>query len=253
MKLSVVIIAQNEADRLGDALESCRTVADEMVVVDGGSTDATVALAIAGGARVEHYPFHDFATQKNTALDCATGDWVLNLDADERLSPELRQEILVLKTGGPVDKTGYAMPRLPWYLGRFIRHSGWYPECKVRLFKKEGARWQGRVHERLIREGPTGRLRGPILHYTYRDISDHVQRINRYSSFQAFDLANRSTVRLLLGSLLFPGFRFVRHYLWKLGFLDGWPGLVIAAVSAWSVALKYWKALEIKRAPKPPS
>lgn len=248
MKISVAIIAFNEADRIGDALESCRGVADEIVVVDSFSTDRTVEIARDHGARVCQHVFTDFGSQKNFALDEARYEWVFNLDADERLSGELREEILRLKTRGEeIAAACFSIKRKTFYLGRWIRHSGWYPDRKVRLFKKEKSRWSGRVHEALRVDGEMGRLDGDILHYTYRDIDDHIKRMNRYSAMQAEDMVNRGKKCLYLRFLILPGVTFFRFYIWKLGIMDGLPGLVIALVSSWATAMKYMKAIAIKR------
>jgi len=248
MKISVAIIAFNEADRIGDALKSCRGVADEIVVVDSFSTDRTVEIAREHGARVCQHAFADFGSQKNFALDEAQYEWVLNLDADERLSGELREEILKLKgSRGEIVAACFSIKRKTFYLGRWIRHSGWYPDRKVRLFKKEKSRWSGRVHEALLVDGEMGRLDGDILHYTYRDMDDHIKRMNRYSAMQAEDIAARGKKCLFFRFLILPWVTFLRFYIWKLGMLDGFPGLVIALVSSWATAMKYLKAIAIKR------
>ncbi len=144
----------------------------------------------------------------------------------------------------------FAIKRKTFYLGRWIRHSGWYPDRKVRLFRKKGAAWQGRIHERLMVAGDVLPLAGAILHYTYRDISDHVRRLNRYSTFLAEEIVRGKKKFLLLRLLMLPPVTFLRHYFWRLGFLDGFAGLVIATVSSWGTAMKYFKAMAIKRAPQ---
>jgi glycosyltransferase involved in cell wall biosynthesis len=252
MNISVVIITLNEERRLPDALASVRPVADEIVVVDSLSQDKTVEVARAFGAAVYSQKFESYSAQKNLANRKANGDWILSLDADERLSPELQAAILALKSGPEPTLGGYAFNRLPHYLGRWIRHSGWYPDCKVRLFRKAGALWHGDIHEKLVLDGPSGRLRGDLYHFTYHHIGEHIETLNRYSTMLARGLRG-SRPRLLAGALLLPPVTFLRHYLFKLGCLDGLAGLVIATVSAWGTALKYFKALELrageKRAP----
>ena len=141
----------------------------------------------------------------------------------------------------------FSMPRRTFYLGRWIDHGGWYPDRKVRLFKKNAASWHGRIHERLQVTGDIARLSGEILHFTYRDISDHVRRLDRYSSFQAEEIVRQKIKFLLLRLLLLPPTTFIRHFVWRLGFLDGFAGLVIAMVSSWGTALKYFKAIALKR------
>ncbi len=249
MKLSVVIITYNEEDRLEDALKSCREVADEIVVVDSFSTDNTVGVAEEYNAAVYKNKFQDYGTQKNFALDKASFPWVLNLDADERLSDPLREEILKLKSmeESQIGADGFLIKRKTAYMGRWIIHSGWYPDRKLRLFKKEKSRWHGRIHEGLRLDGTTTKLEGDILHFTYRDITDHISRLNRYSRMQAEDMVKKGKGLLYLRALLLPPITFIRFYIWKMGILDGFPGFVIALVSSWSTAMKYLKAIELKR------
>lgn len=249
MKISAVIITYNEEDRLPAALASLQGVADEVVVVDSYSGDRTLEIARAAGARVEQHRFEDYGQQKNFAMAQAIHEWILNLDADERVSPELKRAIAVLKEkGAAAGVAGFAIQRRTHYLGRWIRHSGWYPDRKVRLFKKSGASWQGSIHERLNISGATAHLSGAILHFTYRDISDHLRRINRYSSLQATEIAEKGKRFLLCRAFILPISTFARHYILKLGFLDGFPGFVIALFSSWATALKYIKAREMKKA-----
>lgn len=248
MKISAVIITFNEEDRLPDALASLLGVADEIVVLDSFSTDRTAEIAQKARAVFHQNRFEDYGRQKNLALQKAGHEWILNLDADERVSPELKSAIMELK-GTPPDEniSAFAIKRRTCYLGRWIRHSGWYPDRKVRLFRKSRSRWQGRVHERLQVTGEVASLPGAILHYTYRDIGDHVGRLNRYSNFQAEEIVRQKKKFLFLRLLLLPPVTFLRHYLWRLGFLDGFPGLVIASISSWGTAMKYFKAIANKR------
>ena len=247
MKISMVMITRNEEERLSATLDSCAGIADELVVVDSLSTDRTTAIAKEYGARVYSRPFNGFAAQKNFALDQAQYPWVLSLDADEHLSPELREELQALKHSGPGDISGFYLPRKTFYLGRWIHHSGWYPQAKLRLFRNQGARWQGRIHERLILQGKKQQLTGALLHYTYRDIADHARRINHYSSLQAQDGVEKGKSWLWLRFVLQPPMVFFRHYLLKQGVLDGFPGLVIAVLSAYGVALRHAKAIAMRR------
>ncbi len=248
MKLSVVMITLNEEDRIEDALKSCADIADEIVVVDSFSTDRTLEIAQRYGARIYKNTFVDYGSQKNFALDKASYQWVLNLDADERVSELLKKEIQTVKQQpeDQIDTDGFLVKRKNFYMGRWIRHSGWYPDRKLRLFRKDKSQWYGRVHEGLALEGKATPMEGDILHYTYRDIADHVNRLNRYSQFQAEDIARKKKL-LYLRAFLLPGVTFLRFYAWKMGILDGFPGFVIALVSSWSTALKYLKAIEIKR------
>lgn len=248
MKLSVTIITYNEEDRLEDALKSVYEIADEIVVLDSYSTDQTVEIAKKYNARVLFNTFDNYGDQKNLALDHATHEWVLNLDADERVSPELADSIRRLKETSTGEADGFLIKRKTNYLGRWITHSGWYPDRKLRLFKKSKSRWSGRIHERLELDGCLEYLEGEILHYTYRDMNDHIQRLNRYSYMQAQDIVDKRKKALYLRAIILPPITFVRFYIWKLGLLDGFPGLVIALVSSWATAMKYLKAIAIKRA-----
>jgi glycosyltransferase involved in cell wall biosynthesis len=252
MKLSVVIITLNEEDRLEDALKSCLNIADEIVVVDSFSTDRTVEIARQYGANIYKNRFMDYGSQKNAALDKAQYPWVLNLDADERVSDQLEKEIQSLKQQpeNSIPAEGFLIKRKTAYLGRWIKHSGWYPDRKLRLFLKDKSRWQGRIHESLKLDGKTAKLEGEILHFTYRHITDHIKRLNRYSRMQAQDLAAKKKKLLWLRVILLPPVTFIRFYLWKLGMLDGFPGFVIALVSSWATAMKYLKAIELKREEK---
>jgi glycosyltransferase involved in cell wall biosynthesis len=246
MKISVVIITLNEEDRLEDALKSVAEIADEIVLLDSYSTDNTLEIARRYNCEIYQNPFTDYGTQKNLALDKAKHPWVLNLDADERISESLKQEILKLKMQQEIPIDGFLINRKTYYLGKWIRHSGWYPDRKLRLFRKSKSRWKGRVHEGLMLDGQVRGIGGDIIHFTYRNLDDHLQRINRYSRLQAQDIA-RSTKCLYLRAVLLPPITFLRFYVWKMGILDGFPGLVIALVSSWGTALKYLKAIEIKK------
>jgi glycosyltransferase involved in cell wall biosynthesis len=246
MKITLAIITYNEERNLGDALESARAVADEIVVLDSFSTDGTRRIAEACGARFAQHRFDDYGAQKNALLELAGHEWVLNLDADERLAAELRDAILELKAGPEPACDGFRISRRSFYLGRWVRHSGWYPDRKLRLFRKSKARWCGRIHERLELDGASRVLAGDILHHTYTGIADHLARINRYTSLQAEEIAAARTGWLLARTLLLPPFTFLERYLFKLGLLDGFPGLVIALVSSWATALKFSKARAIR-------
>jgi glycosyltransferase involved in cell wall biosynthesis len=245
MDITAVIITHNEADRLPEALASLDGVCDEILVVDSYSTDETLAVARAQGARVVQHVFSDYSAQKNFANSLASCSWILSLDADERLSPLLVKEIRALKSIYELAASGFSFSRKTWYLGRFVTHSGWYPDRKVRLFARNKARWEGQVHERLVLDGPVENLTGDLLHYTYRGIADHVARLNRYSTFLAQTIRTRSRMRLLFKAMVSPFFTFLRHYVLKAGFLDGFAGLVIALISSYGTALKYLKAYEL--------
>jgi glycosyltransferase involved in cell wall biosynthesis len=251
IKISAVIITFNEEDRLPDALASLQGVADEIIVVDSYSTDRTPEIARQSQTTFYQNRFEDYGKQKNIAMQKAGHEWILNLDADERVSPELKSAILELKEKQvPGNVAAFAIKRKTFYLGRWIRHSGWYPDSKIRLFRKNGSVWQGRIHERLQVTGAIVSLPGAILHFTYRDISDHVRRLNLYSTFLAEEIVRQKKKCLTLRLLILPPVTFFRHYVWRLGFLDGFAGLVIATVSSWGTAMKYFKAIASKRSSK---
>jgi len=242
--LSIVIIAKDEADRIGRLLDSA-AIADEVVVVDSGSSDGTVELCRSRGARVIEHEWLGYVAQKQFAMESAAGEWILNLDADESLSPGAAEEILaVLKKAGP-EIDGFSLPRLSRYLGRWIWHGGWYPDRKIRLVRRGKGRWVGDgLHEKLDVAGNVARLRMPILHYVYRHISDQVRTIDRFSGIVADSRKKpASPWYVILGVLHCLG-KFLECAVWKRGLLDGTPGLIIAMNSAFYVFLKHAKAWE---------
>ncbi len=241
--LSIAVIALNEADRIGHLLRHA-AFADEVVVVDSGSTDQTVALCESAGARVIQRAWGGYADQKQFAMQQAAGRWILNLDADEYVPEALAAEILTaLKTASPA-AAAFSMPRRSHYLGRWIDHGGWYPDRKVRLVRRGAGRWTGDgLHERLAVEGRVQALKTPLHHLVYRDIADHVNTANRFSDVYARQRGGGGAWFLAAG-IPHTLVKFCECYLWKRGFLDGWPGLVIAMVSAGYVFLKHAKAWE---------
>jgi len=245
MKISVVLITFNEADRLEAALKSVEGIADEIVVVDSHSTDETEKIALKHTDRFFRREWTNYADQKNYANSKAAFPWILSLDADERLSPGLRQEILSLKEEDPA-ASAFSVPRQAYYLGRWIRHSGWYPDRKVRLFRNNNASWEGEfVHESLEVEGEVKKLQGILQHFTYRDLSDQLLRVDTYSSLGAQKLyADQKRCRWHhLWAL--PFFSFLRTYVWKAGFLDGQAGFIIAVMQGYGVFARYAKLREI--------
>jgi len=231
--LSACIIAFNEAGRIGDCLASL-AFCDEIVVVDSGSTDATAALCRAAGARVLQRPFDGFRSQKQYAVEQARHDWVLCLDADERVSAELRQAILAARGTGFDGAAGYRFARLSDYFGRFLRHGNAYPDRVLRLFDRRRGGWRGKreIHEAASVEGPVQTLRGDLVHYPYRSLEQQLAKTQRYARMMAeYDFARGK--RATLGKLvLAPAWRFWRGYVLRAGFLDGWHGLVYAYVRA---------------------
>ncbi|MEE9910716.1 MAG: glycosyltransferase family 2 protein [Deltaproteobacteria bacterium] len=242
-KISIAVIAQDEADRIGRLLKSC-AFADEIVVVDSGSSDGTPAICQNAGAKVIFNPWAGYVAQKQFALEATAHDWILCLDADEEVPEALAAEIIRAVQSAPPDTGGFSMPRLSRYLGRWIRHGGWYPDRKVRLVRRGRGAWQGvNPHDKLVVEGPVTELTQPFLHYVYRGISDQVVTMNNFSEIYARQ--ERPAGGWFVAAGLFHAVgKFLECYIWKLGFLDGVPGLVIAVNSAGYVFLKHAKRWE---------
>ena len=217
-------------------------------MVDSGSTDRTVAICRELGACVIERGWPGFRAQKQFAHDQASGDLVLNLDADERLTDAAGQEIRQLLAALPADIDGWRLPRLSRYLGRWIRHGGWYPDRQLRLVRRTAGRWVGgRVHEHMAVDGTVACLHGRLLHYVYDDISDQMRTVEAFSAAAAADSPLRSTPRLLMRMLVRPLIRFLEMYLWKGGWRDGMPGCIIAMISAYYVFLKYARRWELNQ------
>jgi glycosyltransferase involved in cell wall biosynthesis len=247
--LSVVIITRNEAHRIQRCLESVHW-ADEIVVVDQHSTDDTAALCAASGARVIRRPMHaGFGEQKQFALSQAAFPWVLSVDADEEVTPALRDAIR-RAVADPGPYAGFRMPRRTLYLGRFIRHCGWYPSPVLRLVRRDRARvTDALVHEELVVEGPVGDLHEDLLHDSYERLSDHLAKLDLYTTYDAAMLTRRG-VRVT--RLTAPWFLFVKPLLvfgWKYvgqrGFREGWHGLVLCGMAAFVVFVNYAKLWEL--------
>jgi len=245
MEISAVIITYNEEKRLEPALKSLEGVASEVIVVDAYSQDKTLKIAKKYTDKVFRRKWTNFADQKNFANNKASLPWILSLDADERLSSQLRQEILALKEEEP-QVAGFSMPRQVFYLGKWIRHSGWYPDRKIRLFRKEKAHWEGEyIHEDLKIEGKVAKLKGAIHHFTYRNIQDHLDRINTFSELGAKKLYARGKKCRWYHLLFLPFFRLAKSYFLKAGFLDGFAGLIISVLNGYSIFIRYAKLKEI--------
>ena len=241
MKISATIITYNEERNIPRVIESLRC-ADEIVVVDSGSTDRTVEIAEKLGARVVELPWRGYAGQKNYASEHATHDWILSLDADEALSEALEGELWQIKKHGP-EYDAYTMPRLAQYLGRWILHSGWYPGRKVRLFDRRKARWVGQyVHESVVVDGRVGHLRENLLHYTCDSLSEHLRTMDRYTTLAAEQIVDQKRP-VGWGQLVAdPLWTFFATFVLHRGFLDGTEGLAIAYMAAMYNFLKYTKA-----------
>ena len=241
--ISLAVITKNEADNIERMISSASFV-DEVVVVDSGSTDNTKQLCRDMGAVVIEQEWLGFAGQKQFAFDQCTSDWILSLDGDEALSSELAQEIQSAVTRCNDTVCAFSMPRLSFYLGRWIRHGGWYPDRKIRLTKRSKAQWQGNgLHEKLVVDGEVKPLSKDILHWVYKDISHQVKTIDNYSTTHAEHAGKKGNLYLIWGLVHMAG-KFFECYIWKRGVLDGLAGLVIAVNSTWYTFLKHAKVWE---------
>jgi glycosyltransferase involved in cell wall biosynthesis len=241
MKITATIITLNEERNIARAIESLRCC-DEILIIDSGSIDRTMELAQNLGVQVIEAGWLGYAAQKNWAAEQAANDWILSLDADEALSEALEAELWNLKKSGP-QYDAYTMPRLARYLGRWILHSGWYPDRKIRLYHRAKARWVGEfVHESVQVDGRLGHLDSNILHFTCDSLSEHLKTLDKYTTLAAQEIAARRVKVPLYRLILDPPWTFLRSYILKRGFLDGHEGLIIAYMAAFYTFLKYSKA-----------
>lgn len=251
-KVTATIITKNEAANIDAAIASVRW-ADEIVVVDSESTDDTAERARRSGSRVEVRSWPGYSVQKNHAASIASHDWILSLDADERVTPELAAEIQALLATEPA-RRGYRIPRISHYLGRWIRGTDWYPDYQLRLYDRRAGTWNGRrVHESVALNGDPGQLRHDLQHYPYRDISDHLATIDRYTTLAAEQMRAEGRVPSILGVALHPPFAFLRNYILRGGFRSGSAGVVVSALNSYYVFLKLAKARELPGNQPPPS
>lgn len=237
---SAIVITKNEARNIADCLKSL-AFCDERIVVDSGSSDGTVSIAQDNGAKVVSHPFAGFGAQKNFALSLAQGDWIVSLDADERVSDELRNEIV--QAVARADADGYEMPRLSTFCGRPMRHSGWYPDYVLRVFRRGKARFSDDlVHERVVCEGRTVRLKSPLIHHPVLRLEEALSRMDRYSTAGA-DMLEASDRKVSFATGIVRGlWSFVRTYFLRAGFLDGREGFLLAVANAEGTYYRYMKA-----------
>ena len=246
--LSVTIITLNEAAHIAAAIDSA-SFADEVIVVDAGSDDETVAIARTKGARVETRAWTGWVDQKNFAAGLAGNDWIMSLDADERVSAALADEIRSHLRNEPAHR-GYRVPRVTFHLGRWIRTTDFYPDYQTRLYDRRSARWQGRyVHESVTVDGPVGRLTQELQHYSYRNLQDHLDRINHYTTLAARQMYEGGRRSGPFHLIVHPPAAFLRNYILRRGILDGTAGLTLSAVNAYSVFLKFAKLWELSATP----
>jgi glycosyltransferase involved in cell wall biosynthesis len=250
MSLSVCLITHNEEANIVRTLESVRGIADEIIVVDSRSTDNTVKLAKSCGAIVFDEDWKGFAAQKNSCIAKSNGDWVLSLDADEEVSPELAASILALKNVSSAPQFGgYFMARRNLYLNKWIRRAGYYPDRKLRLVKREFAKFELRaVHEDMKMAGNTGILNGDLIHHAYTDIEKFIDHANRYSSLGAQMVVDEKPVGFSILNIVFrPAINFIYRYIFRGGFLDGREGLLVHLTHASYVSWKFSKAWELSK------
>jgi glycosyltransferase involved in cell wall biosynthesis len=244
-KLSVTVITKNEADAIADCLTSVAW-ADELIVVDAMSSDETVAIARRHTDRVIVREWPGFVDQKNYAASVATNEWILSLDADERVPPELAREIQAT-LAQETRFRGYRIPRVTWHLGRWIRTTDWYPDHQLRLYDRRAGRWTGHyVHESVSVSGSVGQLHGELQHFAYRDIAEHVETIDRYTTLAAQQMRERGQSAGMLDLVAHPSLAFLRNYVLRGGFREGTPGLIISAMNAYYVFLKFAKLRELQ-------
>jgi glycosyltransferase involved in cell wall biosynthesis len=251
VQLTVTVITRNEASNIGAALESV-SWADEIIVVDSHSTDETVAFARRYATRVEVRDWGGYSAQKNFAADLASNDWILSIDADERVTPALAAEIRELLHRGPQAR-GYRVSRVTWYLGQWLHSTDWYPDYQLRLYDRRCGRWNGRrVHESFVLEGTPGLLKHHLEHYAYRDVSDHVTSIDHYTTLAAEQWAEEGRRTNIVEIAAHPPIAFLRNYVLRRGFRDGKVGFLVSALNSYYVFMKLLKLWELQhRGPKP--
>lgn len=248
IQLSVVIITFNEERNIERCLQSVLPVADEVIVLDSYSTDKTKEICENYNVRFEQHAFDGHIQQKNRAIQYTSNEYVLSLDADEALSECLSQSILKLKKGWG-DKEGYYMNRLTNYCGKWIRHCGWYPDSKLRLFRKKDGQWTGtNPHDRfeVSDNQNTEKLKGDLLHYSYYTIKQHLDQVNYFSDILAKEQYNTKSASILK-IIVSPIFKFFRDYWIKLGFLDGYYGFIVCSISSFATLIKYAKIRQLQR------
>jgi glycosyltransferase involved in cell wall biosynthesis len=244
VKLTVTVITYNESAHIAAALDSV-SWADEIIVVDSGSTDGTAEIARAKATHVITRDWPGYSAQKNFAADQATNDWVLSMDADERVTPQLAEEIRAVLRRGPQAR-GYRIRRVTHYLGRWIRTTDWFPDYQLRLYNRQAGRWNGlRIHESFrLRDSAPATLQGELEHYAYRDISHHLKKIDAYTTLIAEQWNEEGRRASMPQIALHPAFAFFRNYVLRGGFKDGIPGFVISVLNSYYVFLKLAKLWE---------
>lgn len=242
--LSICLITRNEELNLPRVLNSVQGIADEIVVVDCGSTDRTLEIARDYSAKVITRAWTNFAEQKNIAAGAASHDWILSLDADEELSTELQDSLLAWKKQEP-EFAVYEFARRAWYLGAWVHHTGWYPDFQRRLFRRDAAQFSGIIHEALRFQGKPGRLKGDLLHYTVRTVEEHGQKVERYTTLAAQQMLAGGKRSWRAAMWLAPPWNWFNNYVLRLGLLDGHRGWIISRMAARGTWLKFKKLGEL--------
>lgn len=260
LPISVVIVARNEAHNLPRCLASVRDFAAEIVVALNDTTDASESIARSFNARVHHLPWRGYRDTKNAALDLATHNWVLSLDADEEVSATLRSDLSAFFASGshpPIADaySGARFPRKVWFIDRWILHGDWYPDYSLRLFRRDHARWGGDefVHEKIECPGPIAKLQGPLHHYSFPTLASHVAKINPFADLFVRQHQARRTRFFLPTAVFRPLWRFIRAYFLRRGFLDGFPGFYIAVATAFGAFVRYSRLYEAENKTEPPA
>ncbi len=246
LPVSVYVLTFNNHRTIERCLNSLHW-AEELVVVDSGSTDGTYEICKRYTEKLYCKEFQGHRDQYQFAADLTTRDWIMFVDADEEVPPELVEEIRKVLREEAEDIDGFFVYRQTFYLGKWIRYGGWYPDGEIRLYRRDKGRWEGGLHAKIQVKGRVSVLKNKYLHYTYRDISDQIQTIDKYSKIAAEDMAESGEKFSVFKLLFHPPFRFVKEYLLKMGFRDGLPGLIIIVSTMFYVFIKYAKLWEIQK------
>lgn len=249
INFSVAIITFNEEKNIKDCIESINDLSDEIIILDSYSTDKTLEIASQfSNVKIFTNEFIGHVEQKNKAIDLCSGKWVLSIDADERISSALKKEISDILKMENNEVKGYKIPRLTFHLGKFIRHGGWYPLKRYRFFQKGYAKWTGEnPHDFIEIQGLVKTLSGDIIHYSFKDLTHQVDTINKFSSIVGYTRYKKNVSYPIVKSLYKPVIKFLETYIFKLGFLDGYAGFVIAISSSYSTFLKFAKLYELNQ------